>query len=92
MAEDPIRREDEEWRGTLSPGQYAVCRCSATEPPFDSASKFDSGTCSRTARRRPGCATASIPPRWSSKPTTRTDQPRNAPTCATALAASAARS
>ena len=34
MANDPIRRRDEEWRGQLSPEQYAVCRCSATEPPF----------------------------------------------------------
>ena len=34
MANDPIRRSDDEWRGTLSPEQYAVCRCSATEPPF----------------------------------------------------------
>jgi peptide-methionine (R)-S-oxide reductase len=34
MAEDPIRREDEEWRRKLSPEQYAVCRCSATEAPF----------------------------------------------------------
>ena len=33
MANDPIRRSDEEWRGKLSPEQYAVCRCSATEPP-----------------------------------------------------------
>jgi peptide-methionine (R)-S-oxide reductase len=34
MANDPIRRSDEEWRGQLSPEQYAVCRCSATEAPF----------------------------------------------------------
>lgn len=24
----------QEWRAELSPEQYAVCRCSATEPPF----------------------------------------------------------
>jgi peptide-methionine (R)-S-oxide reductase len=34
MADDPIRREDEEWRRKLTPEQYAVCRCSATEAPF----------------------------------------------------------
>ncbi|WP_049621257.1 peptide-methionine (R)-S-oxide reductase MsrB [Frateuria defendens] len=27
-------RSDAEWRSALSPEQYAVCRCSATEPPF----------------------------------------------------------
>lgn len=26
--------DDARWRATLSPEQYAVCRCSATEPPF----------------------------------------------------------
>lgn len=25
---------DERWRQTLSPEQYAICRCSATEPAF----------------------------------------------------------
>lgn len=25
---------DERWRKTLSPEQYAICRCSATEPAF----------------------------------------------------------
>ena len=34
MASEPIHRSDEEWREKLSPEQYAVCRCSATEPPF----------------------------------------------------------
>jgi peptide-methionine (R)-S-oxide reductase len=34
MADEPIRREDEEWRRMLTPEQYAVCRCSATEAPF----------------------------------------------------------
>ena len=27
-------KTDAEWRAQLSPEQYAVCRCSATEPPF----------------------------------------------------------
>ncbi len=27
-------RSEAEWRAELSPEQYAVCRCSATEPPF----------------------------------------------------------
>ncbi|QDQ74622.1 peptide-methionine (R)-S-oxide reductase MsrB [Pseudoluteimonas lycopersici] len=34
MANDPIRRSDEEWRGQLSPEQYTVCRCCTTESPF----------------------------------------------------------
>jgi peptide-methionine (R)-S-oxide reductase len=29
-----IEKTDAEWRAQLSPEQYAVCRCSATEPPF----------------------------------------------------------
>ena len=29
-----IEKTDAEWRERLSPEQYAVCRCSATEPPF----------------------------------------------------------
>ena len=29
----PVKSEAE-WRAELSPQQYAVCRCSATEPPF----------------------------------------------------------
>jgi peptide-methionine (R)-S-oxide reductase len=29
-----LERTDEEWRARLSPAQYAVCRCSATEPAF----------------------------------------------------------
>lgn len=29
-----MNKTDEEWRRQLSPEQYAVCRCSATEPPF----------------------------------------------------------
>ncbi len=31
---DKLCRTDAEWRSTLDPEQYAVCRCSATEPPF----------------------------------------------------------
>jgi peptide-methionine (R)-S-oxide reductase len=27
-------KSDAQWREELSPEQYAVCRCSATEPPF----------------------------------------------------------
>jgi peptide-methionine (R)-S-oxide reductase len=27
-------KTDEQWRNSLNPEQYAVCRCSATEPPF----------------------------------------------------------
>ncbi len=34
MANERIERSDAEWRQRLSPEQYAVCRCSATEPPF----------------------------------------------------------
>ncbi|MFY8206444.1 MAG: peptide-methionine (R)-S-oxide reductase MsrB [Arenimonas sp.] len=29
-----ITKTDADWRAQLSPEQYAVCRCSATEPPF----------------------------------------------------------
>jgi len=31
---DKIERSDEEWRATLDPVQFAVCRCSATERAF----------------------------------------------------------
>ena len=34
MSEPGLIRSEEEWRAELSPEQYAVCRCSATEPPF----------------------------------------------------------
>ena len=34
MANERIERSDAEWQQRLSPEQYAVCRCSATEPPF----------------------------------------------------------
>lgn len=30
----PTGKTDAEWRESLTPEQYAVCRCSATEPPF----------------------------------------------------------
>ncbi len=33
-SKDATSRTDEEWRQRLSPEQYAVCRCSATEAPF----------------------------------------------------------
>ena len=31
---DKVTRTDAEWRAALSPEQYAICRCSATERPF----------------------------------------------------------
>jgi peptide-methionine (R)-S-oxide reductase len=31
---DKVQKTDEEWKCELTPQQYAVCRCSATEPPF----------------------------------------------------------
>lgn len=31
---NPKDKTDAEWRAELSPEQYAICRCSATEPPF----------------------------------------------------------
>ena len=34
MAAHDLPTTDEEWRDRLDPQQFAVCRCSATEPPF----------------------------------------------------------
>lgn len=34
MTDTKTSKTDAEWRSELSPEQYAVCRCSATEPPF----------------------------------------------------------
>lgn len=34
MDERDLPTTDEGWRQRLGPEQYAVCRCSATEPPF----------------------------------------------------------
>lgn len=34
MNQDLGKKTDAEWRAELTPEQYAVCRCSATEPPF----------------------------------------------------------
>ena len=34
MTEDRIEKTDAQWREQLSPEQYAVCRCSATERAF----------------------------------------------------------
>ena len=28
-------KSENEWKDKLTPEQYQVCRCSATEPPFD---------------------------------------------------------
>jgi len=34
---DPAEKTDAEWREELTPEQYAVCRCSDTEPAFSGA-------------------------------------------------------
>ncbi|MCD9032876.1 peptide-methionine (R)-S-oxide reductase MsrB [Luteimonas sp. Y-2-2-4F] len=34
MAAVPPGKTEAEWREQLTPEQFAVCRCSATEPPF----------------------------------------------------------
>lgn len=34
MSEPNVTKTDEQWREQLSPEQYAVCRCSATERAF----------------------------------------------------------
>ena len=31
---DKVRKTDDEWRAELTPEQYAICRCSATERAF----------------------------------------------------------
>ena len=39
-----ITKTDADWRAQLSPEQYAVCRCSATEPPFSEKYWYHHGT------------------------------------------------
>lgn len=34
MSKNKLSKTDAEWRAELTPEQYAVCRCSATERPF----------------------------------------------------------
>ena len=34
MSDAKLNKTDAQWREELTPEQYAVCRCSATEPPF----------------------------------------------------------
>lgn len=34
MPSPRIQKDDADWRQQLTPEQYEVCRCSATEPPF----------------------------------------------------------
>ena len=34
MADEKIVKDDSEWRSNLTPEQYAITRCSATERPF----------------------------------------------------------
>jgi len=34
MGQTELPHDDDGWRERLTPGQYAVCRCSATEAPF----------------------------------------------------------
>jgi peptide-methionine (R)-S-oxide reductase len=36
-----IAKTDEDWRRELSPEEYAVTRCSATEPPFSHPYNFE---------------------------------------------------
>ena len=34
MSEQKTGKSEDQWRAALTPQQYAVCRCSAIEPPF----------------------------------------------------------
>ena len=34
LGDAPMKLSDAEWQERLTPEQYEVCRCSATEPPF----------------------------------------------------------
>lgn len=46
MSDPKLNKTDAQWREELSPEQYAVCRCSATEAPFSGKwyQHKDSGT------------------------------------------------
>ena len=46
MSDPKLNKTDAQWRQELSPEQYAVCRCSATEAPFSGKwyEHKDSGT------------------------------------------------
>ena len=91
MATDPIRRGDDGSHGKISPGQHAVCRCWATEPALTGRWRNQGRTPPPMAPRRPGRVAASLRG-GGVEQEKNVDQPRSAPTWATALVASASRS